>query len=203
MQIRMSPHLGECELRLAREQMKPRGSGLELERGSLERLVRNIEKGEARIHAQENLTAQIHASGGASAEADCLLEIFQQILETQKFDRHEVQKRLARLEGEQEHSDRLQSAWHTDQDEAEHAVAVERMASLSRRERQVLEGLIDGKPNKIIAFDLNISPRTVEIYRANVMHKFEVTSLSRLLQLAIPALGTNGHTLALPGRSAA
>ena len=48
---------------------------------------------------------------------------------------------------------------------------VKRVATLSQRERQVLEGLVAGKPNKIIAYDLGISPRTVEIYRANVMTK--------------------------------
>ena len=44
-------------------------------------------------------------------------------------------------------------------------------ATLSKREREVLEGLVAGQANKIIAFDLGISPRTVEIYRANVMTK--------------------------------
>lgn len=54
---------------------------------------------------------------------------------------------------------------------AERASLLEKLASLSSREREVLEGLVAGKPNKIIAFDLGISPRTVEIYRANVMTK--------------------------------
>ena len=52
------------------------------------------------------------------------------------------------------------------------------MQTLSSRERDVLEGLIAGKPNKVIAFDLGISPRTVEIYRANVMTKMGANSLS-------------------------
>ena len=47
----------------------------------------------------------------------------------------------------------------------------DRLAALSNRERQVLEGLVAGKANKVIAFDLGISPRTVEIYRANLMTK--------------------------------
>ena len=62
-----------------------------------------------------------------------------------------------------------------------------RMAALSP-ERQVLDGLIAGHPNKIIAYDLRISDRTVEIYRANVMTKMQATSLSHLGRMAlIPA----------------
>lgn len=61
----------------------------------------------------------------------------------------------------------------------------ERLATLSMRERQVLEGLVAGKPNKVIAFDHGISPRTVEIYRANVMTKMEASSLSDLVRMAI------------------
>jgi two-component system, LuxR family, response regulator FixJ len=56
---------------------------------------------------------------------------------------------------------------------------------LSTRERQVLTGLVAGHPNKTIAFDLGISPRTVEIYRANVMTKMAATSLSDLVRMAI------------------
>lgn len=63
----------------------------------------------------------------------------------------------------------------------------ERLATLSNRERQVLEGLVAGKPNKIIAFDHGISPRTVEIYRANVMTKMQATSLSELVRMAMIA----------------
>jgi len=61
----------------------------------------------------------------------------------------------------------------------------DRLAKLSMRERQVLEGLVAGKPNKVIAFDHGISPRTVEIYRANVMTKMEASSLSDLVRMAI------------------
>ena len=62
-----------------------------------------------------------------------------------------------------------------------------KLASLSARERQVLEGLVAGKANKIIAFNLGISPRTVEIYRANVMTKMAANSLSDLVRSAITA----------------
>ncbi|RXF73193.1 response regulator transcription factor FixJ [Hansschlegelia zhihuaiae] len=61
----------------------------------------------------------------------------------------------------------------------------ERVEALSERERQVLEGLLAGKANKVIAFDLEISPRTVEIYRANVMTKMQATSLSHLVRLTL------------------
>jgi len=63
----------------------------------------------------------------------------------------------------------------------------ERMSGLSERERQVLDGLIEGKANKIIAFDLGISPRTVEIYRANVMAKMQAGSLSELIRMSLTA----------------
>lgn len=62
---------------------------------------------------------------------------------------------------------------------------VSRVASLSHRERQVLEGLIAGNSNKLIAREYNISPRTVEVYRANVMTKMQASSLSELIRLAL------------------
>src|SRR6266705_865277 len=68
---------------------------------------------------------------------------------------------------------------------AERAETFERIASLSARERQVLEGLVAGNPNKTIAFDLGISARTVEIYRANVMTKMKAGSLSDLVRMAL------------------
>ncbi|WP_109806423.1 response regulator transcription factor [Sphingosinithalassobacter portus] len=58
---------------------------------------------------------------------------------------------------------------------------------LSPRETDVLKGLIEGRSNKIIAYDLDISPRTVEIYRANLMEKLEVRSLSEALRIAFAA----------------
>ena len=63
----------------------------------------------------------------------------------------------------------------------------DKLAALSNRERQVLEGLVAGNPNKTIAFDLGISPRTVEIYRANLMTKMSANSLSDLVRMAISA----------------
>jgi two-component system response regulator FixJ len=72
------------------------------------------------------------------------------------------------------------------QEEKKREVA-ERLDSLSMRERQVLDGLVEGKPNKIIAFDLGISARTVEIYRANVMTKMGAGSLSELVKMALLA----------------
>jgi two-component system, LuxR family, response regulator FixJ len=64
---------------------------------------------------------------------------------------------------------------------------VARIASLSPRERQVLDGLIAGRPNKLIARDFDISPRTIEVYRANVMTKMQAGSVSELVRLAIRA----------------
>ncbi|MDX8443849.1 response regulator FixJ [Mesorhizobium australafricanum] len=59
------------------------------------------------------------------------------------------------------------------------------LATLSERERQVLDGLVSGLPNKTIAYDLGISPRTVEIHRANVMSKMGAGSLSHLVRMAL------------------
>ena len=62
-----------------------------------------------------------------------------------------------------------------------------KVAVLSPRERDVLTGLIAGRSNKVIAYDLAISPRTVEIYRANLMTKMGVRSLSEALRVAFAA----------------
>ena len=62
-----------------------------------------------------------------------------------------------------------------------------RIATLSPRERQVMDGLIAGLSNKLIAKEYNISPRTIEVYRANVMTKMQAGSLSELVRLAMRA----------------
>ena len=68
---------------------------------------------------------------------------------------------------------------------AERAEIVSRLAALSNRERDVLGGLVAGQANKQIAFDLGISPRTVEIYRANLMSKMQAGSLSELVRMTL------------------
>jgi two-component system response regulator FixJ len=57
------------------------------------------------------------------------------------------------------------------------------LATLSQRESEVLDGLVEGHANKVIAFDLGISARTVEVYRANVMTKMKAGSLSELVRI--------------------
>jgi two-component system, LuxR family, response regulator FixJ len=71
--------------------------------------------------------------------------------------------------------------------QAERVAIDDRLAALSNREREVLEGLVAGRANKQIAFDLGISPRTVEIYRANLMTKMQAASLSELVRMALIA----------------
>jgi two-component system, LuxR family, response regulator FixJ len=71
--------------------------------------------------------------------------------------------------------------------ESERAEIRARIAALTQRERDVLEGLVAGHPNKVIAFRLEISPRTVEIYRANLMTKMKAGSLSELVRMTLVA----------------
>jgi len=71
--------------------------------------------------------------------------------------------------------------------DTERADIENRLAALSSRERDVLNGLLAGHANKVIASDLGISPRTVEIYRANLMNKMQATTLSELLRMALIA----------------
>jgi two-component system, LuxR family, response regulator FixJ len=68
---------------------------------------------------------------------------------------------------------------------AEMAQVEERLHSLTPRERQVLECLLDGKPNKLIARDLDVSVRTVEIHRSNLMQKMGAKSASHLARIAL------------------
>jgi len=85
----------------------------------------------------------------------------------------------------------LRSTLSRDAGRAEHKAELaeinDKLATLSNRERQVLEGLVAGSANKTIAFDLGISPRTVEIYRANLMTKMAANSLSDLVRMAMTA----------------
>jgi two-component system response regulator FixJ len=69
-----------------------------------------------------------------------------------------------------------------------------RLQLLSPREREVLEGMVAGHPNKIIAYNLSLSPRTIEIHRARVMDKMQARSLSELVRLALMA-GVSGGDL--------
>lgn len=76
---------------------------------------------------------------------------------------------------------------------AECLKAAESIASLSRRERQIVDGLVKGQVNKTIAHALGISPRTVEIHRASAMRKLAVHSLSELLHIAFLAEMVGGQ----------
>jgi two-component system response regulator FixJ len=77
--------------------------------------------------------------------------------------------------------------------EATHEAVRERLASLSDRERQVLKGVVAGQANKTIAFELGISPRTVEVYRAGLMGKMQARSLADLVRMVM------GMDLGVPG----
>ena len=69
--------------------------------------------------------------------------------------------------------------------ETERAEIDRRLKSLSGRESEVMEGLVEGKANKVIAYDLDISARTVEVYRANVMTKMGARTLSELVRMVM------------------
>ena len=72
-------------------------------------------------------------------------------------------------------------------DSAARNEAEAQLAELSPRDRDVLQGLVAGKINKVIAHDLSISPRTVEVYRANLMAKTGARSVSELMRIALTA----------------
>lgn len=71
-----------------------------------------------------------------------------------------------------------------DADAAENKVR-EKLATLSERELQVLHGVVQGQPNKIIAYELGISPRTVEVYRAGLMSKMQAKGLAELVRMVM------------------
>ena len=81
----------------------------------------------------------------------------------------------------------LDAATRVSQQEADRGKFEAMLESLSPREQDVLHGVVAGKPNKIIAYELGISPRTVEVYRANVMTKTGASSLSELVRMALLA----------------
>jgi FixJ family two-component response regulator len=89
--------------------------------------------------------------------------------------------------------DRIQEALALDQrihtDRASRDEIGRRMASLTPREREVMEMVVTGSPNKAIAIDLGLSERTVEIHRARVMEKMQATSLPHLVRMAVRVQG--------------
>lgn len=84
----------------------------------------------------------------------------------------------------------IEAALQQSPDQPGDAVSAEiasRIATLSQRERQVMDGLVAGMSNKLLAREYNISPRTIEVYRANVMTKMQAHNLSELIRLALRA----------------
>jgi len=81
----------------------------------------------------------------------------------------------------------VRAALDRGQEDGDRVELLRKIDSLSARERQVLEGLVAGRANKVIAYDLGISPRTVEVYRANLMTKMGAGSLSELVRMALGA----------------
>jgi two-component system response regulator FixJ len=71
--------------------------------------------------------------------------------------------------------------------------AVQRVAALSPREREVLDALVAGRPNKVIAYDLHISVRTVEVHRARMMERLGVRHLAEAIRLAVMARLARGR----------
>jgi len=81
----------------------------------------------------------------------------------------------------------LDSQAKSDREDADRQRFERMLQTLSPRERDVLRGVVAGKMNKVIAYELGISPRTVEVYRANVMNKTQANGLSELVRIALRA----------------
>jgi two-component system response regulator FixJ len=86
----------------------------------------------------------------------------------------------------------LKRGGRTDGDAAEAAEAAARIAALSPREREVLDALVAGQPNKLIAYDLGISVRTVEVHRARMMDRLGVRQFAEAIRLAVLAKLSGG-----------
>ena len=81
----------------------------------------------------------------------------------------------------------LADSSRADEDHAERERIKQVLEGLSPREHEVLDGVVEGKLNKVIAHELGISPRTVEVYRANLMAKTGARSMSELMRIALAA----------------
>jgi FixJ family two-component response regulator len=94
---------------------------------------------------------------------------------------------------DQELLDRIQEVLTEDAsirtEKLERQEILQRIESLTDREKEVMEQVVEGKANKVVAIDLNVSQRTVEIHRANVMEKMKAKSLAQLVRLVMRARG--------------
>jgi two-component system response regulator FixJ len=81
----------------------------------------------------------------------------------------------------------IESGSRSEEEQAERAEVLNRLSELTQREREVFDHLVRGGANKVIAAELGISPRTVEIYRANVMSKMCARNLSELVRMGLSA----------------